>query len=218
MPKQHEVLVEEAMEDWEKRGWDPNDFSLVKMIEVWEREDMTEMEKREATGHNELRRKQELIEASKAPVVDWDKWQKRLIRGGEAFQEKAAVAAFFVGRALELPPRRTARLWREHRQLMREQDDDTAMAQQLQREEPYSQLTRDKKYLDNEAKVYRLKQKTMQPVVEKRTREAKHAKEVQKQAADEAYEIKRQRWEFDDNERTRSRQEQAENKYQAQEK
>jgi hypothetical protein len=203
MPGKHDDLVEEAQEEWEERGWAPQDFSLDKMIQVWEREDMTAMEKREAGGHSALKRKQQMIQATSAPLIDWEKLQQKLIKGAEVVQEKAVVAAFFLGRAVELPPRRRARQWREHRQLMVDQDENTAVAQQHQREPAYSQLAKDKKYLDGEAKAYRIKKKIMQPIVEKRTREAKHAKKMEEQGRQDEYEKKRERWEFDDNEKTR---------------
>jgi len=117
-------MVEQARYEWEQRGFDPADFHLDSMIEIWEREDMEEMVTKQASGAGALAQKQEMIDARKEGALD-QKLKKLIVVAEKAYvfaQQEGRKAAFLIQRAVELPHQRRRRQWREHHALIKAQE------------------------------------------------------------------------------------------------
>ena len=135
-------MEEEAREEWEDRGFDPDEFELEKMIEMWEAEDMESNEKAMASGSADaLARKQEAIDAMKVGLVDWDKYKRTANKVLGIVKQDAQQLGKGLYRAMELPAVKKRRLLREHREVIDVQEED-ALRQQHAKDELKGKLHR----------------------------------------------------------------------------
>eukprot|EP00939_MAST-03C_sp_MAST-3C-sp1_P005108 g5108.t1 len=119
-----EMLHDEAFQEWQDRGYEPLDFSLQKMMEIWEKEQLEEMENKRAAGKVALRDKMDLIEAQRG--TDRTKFLKTVRDGirSTVKQTKAEVVSAVVDTFEVLEPRflRNIRLRHAFRRKLRKEE------------------------------------------------------------------------------------------------
>ena len=160
------------------------------------------MAQQEALGHSRLSQKMDLIAASKVGLVDWEKLQENVIDKAIWARDKGRIAAFYVGRAVELPHQRKRRQLREHRQLIALQEGE-ASRQQHDRDPAVEELTRWAEMERKKTRDLHLHNKKMRPIRQYREDQARMAAERDALAKKQAYDKKQNQWAFEKNEKLR---------------
>lgn len=105
-------LLEDAKEEWLERGYDPVEFELDKMLEIWKEEEDEQLKKKMDRRGNMLDDKMEII-LSKGPEFDAKGWVKSGVSSfwKDVKSEIKAIGAD-IATTLETPMQRRARLKR----------------------------------------------------------------------------------------------------------
>jgi len=95
-----QIMRDEAFEEWKERGWDPVDFSVEKMMEVWHEEEKDAIRKKHMRGESALSMKRDLIESERGKKSEFLKNVVGGIRSSLSQARKEAIN--FVGETLEV--------------------------------------------------------------------------------------------------------------------
>ncbi|KAG7390641.1 hypothetical protein PHYPSEUDO_007103 [Phytophthora pseudosyringae] len=125
MEEEEEQLREEALAEWVSRGRAAQDFTMAKMIKLWDEEDEGKEEEEEEDGEDDLADKQELMKSYETlgPLVEQAKDAARQFKETATVEGKKALATAW--KYAELPPLRDRRLLRQHVAHVLEMDVET---------------------------------------------------------------------------------------------
>ncbi|KAL3670193.1 hypothetical protein V7S43_004508 [Phytophthora oleae] len=142
--EEEEELREEALAEWVSRGRAAQDFTMAKMIKLWEEED----EGKEEDDEEDLADKQELANGFQilGPLVDLAKDAARQFKQTATVEGKKAIATAW--KYAELPPLRDRRLLRQHVVHVLEMDAETHKYSRIH--ERVVQQLNDAKQMDEE--------------------------------------------------------------------
>lgn len=110
--------------EWASLGKDPEEFTVEKMAEIWQKQEEEEVKQATAAGKDQLDRKLELMRARKDAELDLQGIGQDLLNLYKSGEKALARGARSAYREVEPGFLRQAREWKDHeKRLKRKQED-----------------------------------------------------------------------------------------------
>jgi hypothetical protein len=160
-----EDMESEARAEWLRRGFFEEDFTVQKMIKIWEDEDAKELVDNTNKGENNLEEKLALIQSRKEQQLSLKVVAETLKNSKENIKYAVKNAAISMKNALETPYQKRRRELREHVARI------SAMEKEAKRLEELKIATKEKRYEDRKAEQERVEERKARIDFEKPTSE-----------------------------------------------